>query len=418
MKKQLLLVAMIMISAISLGQKKELKKAEKAIKSGDFKEALSFLDSAESLLGGDEAQTILFHLLKGEALSGTADGDFTKMKMAATSISKAVEMAGGNLPKAASLAGALRVDLVNSAIKDQNSKDFGLASEKLYTSYMMTKTDTIDLYYAAGAAYNAKEFDTAISYYKNLIDLGFTDKKTELIATEKETGQVKVFPSKAERDLLVRSGDYIKPDVKKTDSKRGDIFRTLALILVGQDKKEEAINLIQNAKKENPNDIELVKVDASLAFEMGDMDRYNKLMQDVVKSDPKNPQLYFNLGVAASNNKQVDQALKYYEKSIELDPNYTDALINLGVLKLSKEKDIIDEMNGLGTSRADNERYDALKEDRKQMYRDAVPYLERALASSENPNVELMKSLVNIYTQIGEDAKSKALKAKVDALEN
>lgn len=417
MKRQLLVAAMIMISAISLGQKKELKKAEKAIKDGEFSEALTLLNTAEGLISGADDETkSLLSLLKGKALLGNANGDFNKMKMASESISKAIE--GGN-KDAIAVAQEIRIQLINSAVKDQNAENFGLASEKLYTSYQMTKNDTTDLYYAASAALNAKDFDKAIDYYQKLVDLGFTDIKTEYVATEKASGEEKKFSSKSERDLFIKSGEYIKPEIKKTTSKKGEILRNLAVILIDQDKKEQAVKILSNAKKENPNDIELLKVDANLAYQMGDIDRYNNLMQEVVKSDPNNPELYFNLGVVASNNEQNLKAIEYYEKAIEINPNYTNALINLGVLKLSKEKEIVDEMNGLGTSRADNERYELLKEKRKQMYMKALPYLERAISSNpDGNNEELMKTLMNIYSQIGEDAKFKAMKSKVDALGN
>ena len=43
MKKQLLLAGVMLIAAMSFGQKKEIKKAEKAINSGNFTEAMNYL---------------------------------------------------------------------------------------------------------------------------------------------------------------------------------------------------------------------------------------------------------------------------------------------------------------------------------------------------------------------------------------
>ena len=73
-------------------------------------------------------------------------------------------------------------------------------------------------------------------------------------------------------------------------------------------------------------------------------------------------------------------------------------------------------MNSLGTSAADNRRYDELKEERKQVYMDAIPYLESA-SDLRPDNKELVRTLMNIYSQVGEDGKFKAAKAKLESME-
>jgi tetratricopeptide (TPR) repeat protein len=76
----------------------------------------------------------------------------------------------------------------------------------------------------------------------------------------------------------------------------------------------------------------------------------------------------------------------------------------------------MDEMNNLGTSNADYDRYDSLKAQRKGLYKEAMPYLEKALA--EKPDyLGVAKTLYNIYQQLGETSKADEVKAKIDALE-
>ena len=66
--------------------------------------------------------------------------------------------------------------------------------------------------------------------------------------------------------------------------------------------------------------------------------------------------------------------------------------------------------------RPNNFPYDELKKERENAYKEALPYLERAYKiNSSNQNV--LKYLMNIYGQIGEDAKYKEAKAKLEALE-
>jgi hypothetical protein len=88
----------------------------------------------------------------------------------------------------------------------------------------------------------------------------------------------------------------------------------------------------------------------------------------------------------------------------------------MAALILQNEGKIVEEMNGLGNSKKDNLRYDELKEARKDMYKKAMPYLEAATESSPS-NLEIRRTLMNIYSQLGMDDKYKAAKAKIEEME-
>ncbi|MEL6810560.1 MAG: hypothetical protein AAFP76_04440, partial [Bacteroidota bacterium] len=85
-------------------------------------------------------------------------------------------------------------------------------------------------------------------------------------------------------------------------------------------------------------------------------------------------------------------------------------------LLLQKEGAIVEEMNGLGTSAADDRRYDELKGQRTALYEQVLPYLESAV-EQKGDNVELIRTLMNIYGQLGMDDKFKAMKAKLSTME-
>jgi tetratricopeptide (TPR) repeat protein len=87
--------------------------------------------------------------------------------------------------------------------------------------------------------------------------------------------------------------------------------------------------------------------------------------------------------------------------------------MNIVVAILAKERAIIDEMNGLGMSKEDNKRYEELEEERKEIYEQAVPYLEKVIESDpENENV--IRTAINIYNQLGEQEKAAELKARLE----
>lgn len=416
MKKQVLIAGAILVSAISFGQKKELKKADKALSSGDYTEATAQLSAAESLIPSADAKLqTLYYTIKGETLEKTAGSDLGKLKKAADAFLKAQELDPGSTRITDGIHN-LRVSLVNSAIKDQETKNFATASEKLYTSYMVSKKDTSDLYYAAGNALNGKDYDTAIKYYELLNDLGYTGITNEYVATNKTSGEVEVFPSETERDLMLRTGEYIKPESRVTASDRSDILRNLTLIYIEQGNAEKAKSLMETARAENPTDASLIRAEADMVYKMGDMANYSRLMKEVVALDPENPELYFNLGVSSAELGEIEQAITYYKKTLELDPTYTKANNNIAATILKDEAALVDEMNNLGTSRADNARYDELKGEMHELYNKALPYLEE-VQKADPTKVEVIRTLMNIYSQLGKDDKFKEMKEQLKVAE-
>ncbi|MBP2832784.1 tetratricopeptide repeat protein [Aquimarina sp. U1-2] len=421
MKTKFIVVLLVMISTVGFSQKQALKSASKALKSGDIEAASTALKTAEGELeAADEKQKAQYYFLKGQVLASNSADSLDKIEQAATAYNKTIELeqASGNSKFSAEANQkllALRQSLIESAIKDQNAKNYKGASDKLYLGYTTNKVDTTYLYYAAGNAVNAKDYDTALKYYEELKTLGFQGVTVEYVATNKETGKVEPFDAKQTRDLSVKSGSYIKPEDRKSPAKSGEIAKNIALIYINQGKDEEAMKALEDAKKENPNDAALMQAEADVYYKLGNIEKYKELMEQIVANDPENPDLLYNLGVSASRLGDNDQAVAYYKKALELKPDYSAAQINIAAAILGKEKSIVDEMNNLGTSSKDYKRYDELKEKRMDIYRTAVPYLEGALESKPD-NLEALRTLMNIYYQL-DDPKADEVKSKLEALE-
>jgi tetratricopeptide (TPR) repeat protein len=102
--------------------------------------------------------------------------------------------------------------------------------------------------------------------------------------------------------------------------------------------------------------------------------------------------LFFNLGVVNANEKKTEEAIQYYKKAIELKPDYGDAYMNLAIAILSGEQEIVVEMN---KNLSNIKKYDALEGQQKDLYRKALPYLEKA--DEIKRSLDTVKSLLNIY---------------------
>lgn len=408
MRKQILALSLSLITLGLFAQKNELKSAEKAIKKQDFTTAVSSINQAEALLGNmDDKTKAKFYFLKGQAFSGKKD-----YKVAAKAFNDLISLENQTgrekySDDAKPLMNNMITEVSERAMKLYNDdKDYRNATENFYLTYLLSPVDTSFLFNAAISASLAKDYDTSLKYYKELKDIGYTGMTTVYVATNKQTGEVENLGSKAQRDLMVKAGQYLKPEDQKSESKRADIIKNIGYILTQQGKVDEAILAIKEARESDPKDLNLLLTEADLYIKLDKMDRFGELMEEAVALDPTNPNLFFNLGVVNFNQKKVDQAKKYYEKAIELKPDYADAYTNLAITILNGEKAIVEEMN---KNLSDFDAYDRLLEKQKDLYKQALPYLEKA--DSLNRSSETVKTLMNLYSSLAMTEKAKEFKA-------
>ncbi|GAA4810370.1 tetratricopeptide repeat protein [Litoribaculum gwangyangense] len=413
MKKQIIIALTFSISAFSFAQKKELKTAEKAIKAKSYAEAKTALKQAESLISQmDDKLKDQYYYLSAEALYAGGVGSINDIDAANKNLNN---VKSGYAAEIKELKNSMVNGILTKGNKFYEDKDYSTASKYFEKAYRLRKKDTVFLYYAAATSVNVQEYDRALSLYEELKQLGYTGIEKQYFAIEKESGQ-EVVLDKSTRDIYVKSGSHIKPGERLTESKKPEIVKNVALIYVSQGDNDKALAAMKDARAESPNDINLILSEANVHYKMGNKESFRDLLQEATKMDPTNPELQYNLGVISAESNQPEEAKAYYNKAIELDPSYVNAFINLSALVLAKEEPIIKEMNGLGTSKADDKRYDELREQRQNLYKEAVPYLSKAL-ELDSKNLSAAKTLMNIYSILGETDKYKTMKAKVESIE-
>jgi len=413
MKKQLIIALAFSISAFSFAQKKELRTAEKAIKGTNFAEAKAALNQAKALMASmDEKNKAKYYYLLGQALYANGAGSSQDIDKALESLESVKGAYGAEI---AELKQTMTNDILTKGNKAYEDKDFSVASKHFEHAYRTSTKDTLFLYYAAATAVNVKEYDRALKLYEELKQLGYTGIQKEYFATNVETGEEELL-SESNRDLYVKAKSHIKPGERLTESKKAEIVKNVALIYVSNGDNEKALAAMKDARAESPDDINLLLSEANVHFKMGNKDEFKRLLEIATQKDPENAELQYNLGVIAAESGDNEAAKKYYDKAIELDPSYINAYINMSALILNGEQALIEEMNGLGSSAKDDKRYDELREQRQSIYRSAIPYLDKALGINSK-NINAAKTLMNIYSVLGETDKFKAIKEKVEAIE-
>lgn len=415
MKTKFFTIALSLLSVVAIAQKKEIRDAGKALDQKNYAQAKTLLSQAESNLNSlKDADKADFYYYTGQAYLGNGVNTSAQDLMTAADAFKTARELGHKEAQNA-LEGVSNA-LVQGAIKDQNAENFKGAADKLLTGYNINPKDTLFLYFAAANAVNAKDYNLALKHYETLRDLGYTGIETEYVATNKETGEVEVM-EKAQRDIMVQAGEYIKPESRKTDSRKGEIMKNIALIHINNGNEDKAITAMEAAKAANPGDLTLLQSEADMYYRMGNKEKYQELMKDIVAQDPNNATLLYNLGVTSYEAGDLATAIDYYKKALAIEPEMHNARINIAAAILSKEADLVEQMNSLGMSKADTKKYDELSEQRKEIYKEALPYLEKVMEMDPN-NREAMRTTMNIHYQLGNNDKAEAIQAKLDSSGN
>lgn len=391
-----------MIVAVGFSQKAELKAAEKALKAGDNTKAKSSLEGIASTIDGAEAK----YQAQYYSVLGNVHSNLSEFEPAIKSLQKVISIEE-NIGKKKYTEGAkqklvqMTGDIFKSAIDDSNNKEHLKGAKKFYMGYQLVPNDTIYLYVAASEAVNGADYDTALKYYNELKDLGYDGSEVKYTAVDIATGEVEVL-EKTTRDLYVKAGTHKDPKEEKTPSKKAEIVKNLALIYQQQGKNDEALATYDEAISSNPDDVNLILNKANLHFELGDKDKFKELMAKASAMAPDNPDLLYNIGVVSMEQGNIEEARKAFNKALEIDPKYVNAQLNLSTTYVNEGNGLIDEMNSLGTSRADNARFDELKQKKENLFIEGSKVLEEALKL--NPNNEgVLAQLKNIYGALGDN---------------
>ena len=301
MKKYIVLSLALMLCLFSFAQKKEIKTAEKAIKSNNFADAKAALQSAEALMSAmDEKTKAKFYFLKGQALYANGAGNDLDISEALNSFKmlKEVEEKSGKKTYTAQ-ASEIKLNMGNAFIKKASDayeqKNYIVASANFERAYRVSTSDTLYLYNSASVAVLGKKYDTALKIYDELMALGYTGITMEYYATDVETGKEQSFQNKQLRSFSIQGGSHKDVRDVKTKSKVGEIAKNIALIYVELGDNDKAIEAIEKAKAISPNDFNLLVSEANIRFKIGDKEKYKELIAEALRIEPNNVDLVFLL---------------------------------------------------------------------------------------------------------------------------
>lgn len=424
MKKQILILSMLFMTLTVFSQKEALKSAEKALKSNDFTTAISVLQGAEgTIAGADQKTAAKFYYLKAKALyqNGAETLDVEKTSDAFWKLinyekeTKKVKYSNeieGLINELINKIGSDATNAYNTAVQTKDQNDYRASAMSYNQLYLLNPLDTVSLDNAALLYYFAKDHAKSLEVYKELLDLNYTGIATIFKANNKDDGKEVVYGDKKRMDLDVKLGIVENPRSEVKESRREIIFKNLAQNYIALDDIETGLEYISKGRQEFPKSYALLIDEANVYYKLGDNDKFKQKLEEAINMNPTEPTLHYNVGVMNMEQENIDEAIKCFEKAIELKPDYADAYNNIGAAIIEKADPIIEEMN---KSLTDFDKYDKLQAEQFEIYKKAIPYYEKAYDLNKS-NISVVQTLMSLYENLEMTDKYEELKAVFESL--
>ena len=114
---------------------------------------------------------------------------------------------------------------------------------------------------------------------------------------------------------------------------------------------------------------------------------------EMIAKDPSNPFNTYVKGYLYHNMEDYDNALTFYKKTIELDPNYAEAYSNIGLIYCLKAQDFSEK----ATSDVNDPKYNEDMSKLKTFYEEAKPYYEKARQLKPDQKDLWLNGLYRVY---------------------
>lgn len=191
------------------------------------------------------------------------------------------------------------------------------------------------------------------------------------------------------------------------------IYEFLSNIYKNENDTANALKIIKKGRKTFPDNYILLIDETNFYLAYGRTKEAKDLLELAIKKDPNNANLYFAIGnsyESLSNDtskSQVDresyfnEAAKSYLKTVEIKPDFFDAIYSLGALYFNDGIRIYMEADKMTN---DMDKYNVLKVKFEERWKQSLPYLEKAYQINPNDYNTLL-SLKQLYARTNQKEK-------------
>lgn len=244
--------------------------------------------------------------------------------------------------------------LEEAAFQLNAAKQYKQSSVAFYNLYQLDKTAGANLLNAAIQATQAEDYKNALKYYEEYNESDYLKNGYIFYAYNELTGKEETFTSKNARRTRLDLKSHSKPRDVKVGGK-DNVLANIANFRAKLGDIEGAKKAYKESKELNPDNIDVLINEANLYSSTGDKTTFNLLINEIIKKDPTNASVHFNIGYSAladdvklveEINKNLDnykvydeltakrkvmyeKALPHFEESYRLDPTSENTKIML-----------------------------------------------------------------------------------------
>jgi tetratricopeptide (TPR) repeat protein len=291
---------------------------------------------------------------------------------------------------------------LDKGVKAFQAKNYDEAYKAFDAGRQIAPEDTLLILYSAISATNAKNYPAAISNYNKLVTTNY--------------------------------------------SKKVDAYNDLTTIYLYNKDTANAVKTISEAATKYPNNTDLRKREIEVSLQAGQLGDLVGKIDAAIKADPNNKALYYyegltysQAGEAAGNSikklqkgakagtkpdpqitklqqtrrDNFEKAADNYKKAIAIDPNYFEAVMNLGYVTMTPAIDTYNEAQQLPVNQT--KAYNDAMAKAKAQFDLAKPYLLKAVELNPN-SLDALTNLKSYYLGVRDDADANATQKKIDAL--
>ncbi|WP_297174062.1 tetratricopeptide repeat protein [uncultured Porphyromonas sp.] len=285
---------------------------------------------------------------------------------------------------------------------DHQPNDKGKVRPKFEKKISKAYEDNLLYYINAGGYYmEQKDFKNALKAFQAFRDI----KRSPLFEGDKiaqpdsNSMMVDFFAiitayQAGDKQLAIQYGE----ELKGNGYRQNEVYQILAQTYIEEGDTANYITTMREGLKLFPKEPYYSVNLINTYIVQNKYDEARAFLTQAIELNPENPQLYDVMGKLYEESNE-EEAIKWFSKALEVDPNYVESLCNIGRIYYNKAVEVSDKEEG-GMA--------AAQEKRKALLNKALPYLEKAYSINPEASYYL---LGNIYYALGDNAKYEEIQA-------
>ena len=278
--------------------------------------------------------------------------------------------------------------------------------QNMFDIYQHIQSITSNYFNKGAVAYENGEYKEAIdcymAAYKSNLVIGQKDNEALLIAAQIALYNAKEYESAIAICNQLLAEQYESPKVYQ--------YLAVANSQLGND--EDMLKYINEGRVKFPEDDNLVNEQINAYLKLKREAEIIDQIKEMANKNSNNSIYCLIIGTIYSNQESeiynVDSALVYYNRAIEINPSDENAYINVGSMYIDKSAALINKANELPLDKF--KEYDALIAEAKVFDEKALPYVEKAYELVPTDDA-IRQALRTLYVRLKMMDKARALEA-------